>query len=297
MPWKATLTLILSLVGATHLIAGPGREERPSSNQKDAIEKPFDDARHAKWRAITAELKRGRREPWEGVFYDGSSSIGLARGWMISRKVGYVSTTRRYDWGTVEVKGDRIILVSENPGKPWGLMPLEYVVVPWGPQVYLVEPDCLVAFCNAVNSGGLGRYTPGGEFLLRVEDFDKSPTGFPRVPEEYKDYLLPKPITGSLAKTNGEKGDVAVLGLKLLRSGFSWTLDVGKKHGVRTGMKFYPAQETDREVSSSFYVIAVMEKESELLEYSFTEGAKSQGRPGMRLSTRDPSYEGVRLRK
>jgi hypothetical protein len=290
MPWILRITLTLSLVIVGGLLAAES-QKKPSAKERDAPDKPFDDAFHAKRRSIEAEPKTGGREPWEGVFYDGSATLGFARGWMISRKIGYISTTKTYDWGTVEAKGDRITLVSEAPGKPWGLMPLEYVVVPWSTKVYLVEPDRIIAFCNAVNSGYLGRYPPDGRFLLRVEDFDKKPAGLPRIPEKYKEYLLQQPITGSIVKGNWEKGDVAVLGQKCLRSGFAWTLDVGKKHGVRTGMEFYSVQEQHPDVFSSFCVISVTESQSELLEYSFTKGAMSQAKTGMRMTTRNREFK------
>src|SRR5262249_42877786 len=158
-------------------------------------------------------------------------------------------------------------LVSESPAKPWGLTRLVYVVVPWGDRVYLVEPESLLDFCNDVNSGNF-RAFPAGGYLLKVEDFRKKASGLPQVPEEYKDHLLKEPVTGSIVQRHGEKGDVAVRGQKLLRSGFSVTLNVGKQHGVRTGMRFYPEEEQDQEVFDVFrelFVISTTAKQCELL--------------------------------
>jgi hypothetical protein len=288
---KLGTALFLSLTIATGLVAGLRKDEKPRPRQHATAESPLNDERHIKLRKIEDDLKRGSHEPWEGVFYDGNPFIGLARGWTISRKVGYVSTTRRYDWGTVEAKGDRLILVSEAPGKPWGLMPVEYVIVPWDSQVWLVEPSEMVEFCNAVNSGRIGKHDTYGQFLLKVEDFGKKRAGLPQVPEAYKEYLLRKAIVGSIVRGNEEKGDVAVVGLTQLRSGFSWMVDVGKKNGVRTGMKFYQAEAPDQAVSASLHVISVTEKQSELLELSSGEGAKSKMKAGMRVTTSDPHYE------
>src|SRR5262249_38244080 len=61
--------------------------------------------------AIEADLKKGQHEPWESTFYDGSPTLGFARGWIISLKEGYVSTTRRLDMGSVKAEGNRIALV------------------------------------------------------------------------------------------------------------------------------------------------------------------------------------------
>jgi hypothetical protein len=239
-------------------------------------------------RAIEADLKTGVHERWEAVYYDGSPHLGFARGWALSRKLGYVSTTRRCDMGKVEVAGDRIALVSEAPGKAWGLMPLEYVIVPWDQQVYLVEPSELIEFCNDVNSGRLRAHGPAGRYPLRVGDFGKKPIGLPRVPRKYDDYLLRQPITAKVLQTNGNKGDVAVLGQHRLWSGFSLTLNVGKKDGVRTGMRFY----LDPQPADDFpdaYVISVNATRSELLECSWQEDAKPQAKIGMRLTTLEPA--------
>src|SRR5262249_22167762 len=65
---------------------------------------------------IEAELKAGRRERWEGKFSNGSSFF--PQGWIMSRKAGYVSTSRLIDMGRVDTQGDRIALVSESPAKP-----------------------------------------------------------------------------------------------------------------------------------------------------------------------------------
>jgi hypothetical protein len=122
---------------------------------------------------IEADLKTGKHEPWESTFYDGSPTRGFSRGWIISCSKGYVSTTRRRDMGIVKIEGNRLALVSEAPGNYWGLMPLEYVVVPWDQHVFLVESDKLLAFSNDVNSGELRRDNPMGKYLLRIEDYDK----------------------------------------------------------------------------------------------------------------------------
>jgi hypothetical protein len=229
---------------------------------------PFYSKIPAQKRKIKGDLKKGRHEPWEGAFSDGGPWAGLSRGWIISRKKGYVSTTRRMDMGSVKVKGNRIALVSAAPNNAWGLMPVEYVVVRWDRQVFLVEPDQLLKFCNEVNSGKLRHETPsGGGILYRVKDFDKKrPTGLPYVPPEFKEYLLRKPITGSVVKIGEDKQDVAVRGKKWFISGTSLTLNVGKKDGVRTGMEFYPEGDSESVGFSRFYVISLAERQCELLQ-------------------------------
>lgn len=280
----ACLLVLLPPVSA-YLPAAPTQE-------REARRKAFDEFHQKigpRWERIEADLKAGRREPWEGRFENGAPFRGLDRGVIISRKHGYVSTSRRIDMGIVKADGDRIALVSEAPDNAWGLMPREYVVVPWDGQVFLVEPDDLVSFCNDVNSGRLRGSTPGGGYLLPAEDFDKPrPTGMPKVPAEYKDYLLRRPIAGGVVKLGDDKEDVAVWGSRWLRSGTSLTLGVGKKHGVRAGMRFYPERDGDAWIGSSFYVISLGESRCELLHCG---DRKAQVKVGLRLTTAHPLYD------
>jgi hypothetical protein len=284
------LTPLLPLLIASGLAATEPREKRSPTERENKAEEEFD-AFFAKIeprkRLILKQLKTGPRKPWEGVFYDGSPFHGLAQGWIISHKAGYVSTTRRIDMGKVEVQGNQIALVSESPGKPWGLQPVIYVVVPWGARVYLVKPNFLLTFCNDVNAGRL----PSGSwglYPLRIEDFNKKVTGLPQVPKKYRKYLLKKPIKGRIIKRHGKKGDVAVRGEEYLLSGFSVTLNVGKNHGVRTGMKFYPVREKDREIFKEIYVISGTRKRCELLVCGVSTKGKKRFKRGMRLTTRNP---------
>jgi hypothetical protein len=252
----------------------------------------FYDKIPARRKTIEADLGSGKHEPWESVFYDGSPTLGFVRGWIISSKKGYVSTTRRVDMGSVKVEGDRIALVSEAPANAWGIMPVEYVLVPWDKQVFLVEPVRLLAFCNDVNSGQLRHCTPSGNYLLRAKDFDKErPSGLPRVPTEYKESLLQSPISGNVVKTGDGKQDVAVRGEKRLMSGTSVTLSVGRKDGVRTGMRFYAEQDLAR---SNFFVISVADGQCEVLQCG--EGPKARVNVGLRLTTTDHFYDRQRPR-
>ncbi len=292
MRWRSYMPLILPLAIALGWLV-MGRQEGMPSDQgqvsRDSSDAFYEEIAPRR-SMIETDLKTGQHKPWESTFYDGSPTRGFARGWIISLKRGYVSTTRRLDMGSVKNEGNRIALVSEAPRNAWGLMPLEYVVVPWDQQVFLVEPDQLLAFCNDVNSGRLRRCTPAGRYLLRVKDFDKErPTGLPKVPTPYKEYLLRRPITGSVVKAGEEKQDVAVRGEKRLMSGTSLTLSVGKKDGVRTGMQFYPERDSETAGFSSFFVISLAERQCELLQCR--DDRKDQAKIGLRLTTADPFYD------
>ncbi len=193
--------------------------------------------------------------------------------------------------GRVEVEGDRIALVSESPTRPWGLKPLVYVVVPWGERVYLVQDDRLLSFCNDVNAGRFRRPEPTGLYPLRVGGSEKKVAGLPRVPGEYKQSLLKKPIRATVMKVEGEKQDVAVLGVSYLMDGVALKVNVGKRDGVRTGMRFYREPLDDAEPREEFVVISVTAKECEVLASGVSKGAKKRPRPGMKLTTVDPLWE------
>lgn len=239
---------------------------------------------------IKKDKGEGFHELWEGVFATGPTFNHAGPSCMISRKHGYASTSRRIDMGYVKSEGNRISLVSEAPYNAWGIMPREYVVVPWDGQVFLVEPDELIYFCNSVNSGRLRAQLPIS-FLLRVEDHHKPrPTGMPKVPEDYKEYLLETPITGKVVTVGDEKEDVAVRGDNWLKKGVSLTLNVGKNDGVRAGMEFYPEQDSGALSGSSFYVISLSANKCELLQTG-VKRQENRAKAGLRLTTATPLFD------
>lgn len=224
----------------------------------------------ARYEQIRRELEKGRKEPWEGQFYD-SPFHGLSFRPLISRKMGFFSTGRRSEYGKVEVAENRdaceyrVLLISDLPMAPDGAKTYEYFMIRWSDRVYLVNPKDMLEFCNAVNSGRLRtKGQPGCPFLLREEDYDKDVSGLPSVPKQYAEYLLQKPIRGELVGHYGFKEYVAVAGEAALHDGLVVTLNVGYEEGVRTGMKFYP-QGSPHQNTCTGYVIAVGKHDSDLL--------------------------------
>jgi hypothetical protein len=66
-------------------------------------------------------------------------------------------------------------------------------------------------------------------------------------------------------------------------------LNVGKKDGVRTGMRFYAEQESKTALRSSFFVISLGDRECELLQRR--DAGQERVKPGLRLTTTDPAYD------
>jgi hypothetical protein len=284
------------LATAGSLLVGSLHAHTPPAQQGPARDLSCADADQLPLRkaAILAELKAGRREPWEGEFFATTGFWGLSQGWLIARKAGYVSTTRLRDLGTVDATGDRVTLISDSPIKPASGKLTEYIVVPWGERAYLVKPELLLSFCNDVNAGRM--QSPGttmGLYLLRLEDWEKKVSGLPDVPKEYRQYLLDKPLAGTIVAVNGLKEDVAIFGDRFLRGGLSVTVDIGKRVGVRTGMEFFPEQESDRYESgvSRIVVVSMTAERAELLVVcEEPEKARKTFKPGLRLTTSDPLH-------
>jgi hypothetical protein len=119
------LALTLPLIIGSDLSFEEGQVRAADKQRENSREAPeaFQAKIGPKKRKIEADLWVGPHEPWEAAFYDGSPSLGFARGWIISRKEGYVSTTRRADMGAVKVERDRIILISREPANAWDSCP------------------------------------------------------------------------------------------------------------------------------------------------------------------------------
>jgi hypothetical protein len=292
-----TLLATAGLPAAAPPCAKPSTIPQGLVGQSAATLSDLADRREA---AIRAELRAGRRELWEGSFYATTGFRGLSTGWIVSRKAGYVSTSRLLDMGTVEATGDRITLVSDFPIKPAKRKFTEYVVVPWGERVYLVQPRLLLSFCNDVNSGSMR--SPGetrGLYLLRVKDWERKVSGLPKVPKKYQEYLLKKPISGTIVTVNGPREDVAVLGDRVSRSGLAVTLNVGKRAGVRTGMTFFAEREADRYDLNVFQIVVVSvtaERAELLVVCEDNEKARKRFLSGMRLTTSDRIHQDKEVR-
>jgi hypothetical protein len=112
---------------------------------------------------------------------------------------------------------------------PYNTFFSEFRCVRWGSSRYLVPPDRLVQFCDAVASGDIHEV---GLFLGMDRGRDWPPAGRPEVPAEYRKYLDSKPVTARV-KSKSET-----------RSGADYTetrvvLSAGTAEGIRPEMKFW----------------------------------------------------------
>jgi hypothetical protein len=173
----------------------------------------------------------------------------------------------------------RVYLRPEDrkTGRAW-----ELVHIPWGERSYLVEPDELIWFCNEVNLGEEPRNERDGFFYLRDGDSEKQVKGQPRVPEEVRDYILPKPIVAKVVRVMPYEKNVRIKGRPILEEGYPVLIERGRKDGVRPGMRFEWEGEYNWIIA---YVTSADDSSSTLLAH-WLSTSKDKIEPGILLSTR-----------
>jgi hypothetical protein len=181
--------------------------------------------------------------PWAGPYYHGDG-LGVNVSLLLAPGSGFVFTWQGclglYDrnLGDVHEAGDGLTFAFRFPNVQHGFRGLAPQLVPvrWGPRRYLVAPRDLVKYCNAVNFGREPRAGAHGSFFLRQGDWDRKTEGRPLVPEEYRPYLLARPIEGTIRRVGPARLEEGRAGIRLSRT--TVTLDVGRRHGVLPGMEF-----------------------------------------------------------
>jgi hypothetical protein len=135
--------------------------------------------------------------------------------------------------GTAKITNGHLILKPARPNVREGFqgMATDLVPIKWKERVYLVGKKEAKDFCNSVNSGFLEpRNHAHGSFYLRDDDWKKKVDGQPMVPKEWQEWLLSKPIEGSV--TNVLKDDKA-------------TMNLGTRDGVWIGLQLWEVDGRD----------------------------------------------------
>jgi hypothetical protein len=167
----------------------------------------------------------------------------------------------------------------------------EFVYVPWGKRSYLIEPSELISFCNEVNEGKEPRKSVRGSFLLKADDWDRPPTGNPILPKEVKDYILSKPIGGKIVEVFPFKNGIRIPGRPYKEDGFPITIDRGRNHGLRPGMRLTSGYGGGENMIIAFVTKADADRATVLAWWMVTTDDKIA--PGTLLYTR-PSLKGNR---
>jgi hypothetical protein len=244
----------------------------------------------SKQQAILAEIKKLTNHAWAGEYYAGDG-LGVNTSVVIAPKSGYVfewhGCLGLYDrnYGAVVWTNDRIRLsfTFDNQRKGFQGIAEELIPVSWGSRRYLIPADDLIGFCNNVNKGSEPRNGSHGFHLLRRGDEKKTVTGFPQVPEEYRQYLLATPIEGTIIAVGPYTTRPSVLDWKFKDTPV--TIDAGSQQGLRVGMELVVTK--PRETVESARITKVVETRSEAVMIQAGEDEPGP-KVGWRLSTQAP---------
>jgi hypothetical protein len=220
---------------------------------------------------IRHELEQNdAREYWEGIYYGGLPALNerMTR-LFLSKKRGYLCLrTHAEDTGTIRQNGSHLILTSDHGD--WGpghcTDAKEFVLVPWGARLYLIEVTRIVEFCNAVNAGDEPRTEAQEPFLLREDDWKKKVKGWPSIPKPWQErYLIKSPVE-CVVRTVGEYSESIPVPeypyTKGALNGIRCTINAGKEKGVLPGMTLLPK---DPNLRCTGYILSVSDGSSEML--------------------------------
>lgn len=189
---------------------------------------------------ILAEIAAGKAGEWAGwyIAYPGeTTSTGL----LWAPESGYLlylapdgPWPEDVSYGRVELSGGVLRLSPEVPvaKRRWSFNTFfnEFRCVRWGSSRYLVPPDRLAQFCDAVASGDTREV---GLFLGTRSGSDWPPAGQPEVPAEYRTYLNAKPIVARVRSVLGTSKPGGYVNETRI------VLSAGSADGIRTDMKFW----------------------------------------------------------
>jgi len=231
-------------IGSSVLIVGVAcflQVPRQFAGEKDVkkFSKKSEANLEAKRALIQQELQTLKAHPWAGEYYYGDG-LGVNVDLSLAPKSGFAFTWNGclglYDlnYGDVVETDGRIRLVLRLPNESEGFRGIapEFIPVVWGERHYLISPEEVVKFANAINAGFEPRGGAGGRFLLRRDDVSKSVSGFPNLPPQYSEYLLKQPIEAEISSVKESR----IEGSERITTA---VLNVGTAQGVRQGMEFW----------------------------------------------------------
>lgn len=227
---------------------------------------------------ILDEIKSLKDHPWAGEYYCGDG-LGVNISVVVAPKSGYL-----YEWhgcgglydrnyGPVACINGRLQLTFRLPKRESSSgIADELIPVRWGPRRYLIAAEDMVRFCNAVNGGTEPRGWLYGLHLLRNGDEEKTITGFPVVPDEFKDYLLARAIEAEIIDVGERTDDKTIV-----------VLNRGKQHGLLPGMELH-LFDPDAEIDSATLTKVENGRSEAIMAHPL--GDEPAPRVGWKLSTR-----------
>lgn len=274
--FRATLLLLFLLQDDAHL---------RSALTTSTTSKTTSDFESMK-KEIQDSLNKGKLMNWEGSFVSGVGIHGRNE-YIISKERGYVYSSKGRDMGRVIEEGDSIVLVSElTPKKS-----VRFFVVQWSERIYLVESSLILHFCNAYNAGKLDTYTHLG-MLFYVKNNNNALghlKGIPKVPNNYRKYILQKPINARIISLLGKIDETMILGVNSQVSGYLISIDAGKTRGICCGMKMYLHKREDF-LRCEGYIVAVGSEVSYVLLVNIEQNEWMSVQIGNTISTANSLY-------
>ncbi len=184
---------------------------------------------------ILQEISSLGNHEWAGEYYCGDG-MGYNLSLTMAPKSGYLFEARgcggRYgrNYGPVTASKGRLRLAFRLPVERQRLSTIadQLIQVPWGSRRYLIPPKEMLEFCNAINAGTEPRTDIHGLHLLRYGDEAKAVQGLPIVPDEFKDYLLARPIEAEIIEVRERTENSTLV-----------VLNRGKIHGLLPGMELH----------------------------------------------------------
>jgi len=239
-------------------------------------------------RSIPEEIKALGNHPWAGQYYFGDG-LGVNVSLILAPQSGYLfewhGCLGLYDrnYGAATWKKDRLRLSFTFPNERKGFQGIaeEFVPVAWGDRKYLIPVNDIVGFCNRVNDGFEPREGMHGFYLLRDGDEKKDVKGLPSVPEEFRPYLLARPIEAKIISVGQYTTHPSVCDWKFKLTPV--TLNCGKNKGLLKGMELHVVEPEDVVES-----VEVTKVGAETAEATMTQIGEEQAGPqiGWKLSTR-----------
>ena len=231
---------------------------------------------NTKRQAVLAEIKMLGDHEWAGE-YDEGDGLGENVSVVIAPGSGY-----EFEWhgclgvydrnyGSVEWTGGRIHLsfAFENQKNGFRGIASEFIPVLWGSRRYLIPTDDFAGFCNSINEGQEPRDGSHGSYLLRRGDENKPVVGFPKVPAEYEQYLLTKPIVAAIVAVGSSTTRPSIVDWKFKDTPV--TINAGAKQGLRVNMELVVTKPGD--TVESVRVTKVEETRSEAVMVQIGEDA------------------------
>ena len=227
-------TIIAALLVSASVTLAANRDEAKYTESAEKTAKQLQERIQAVATTLT-------NHPWAGAYYCGDG-LGVNVSLLLAPGAGYVfewhGCLGLYDrnYGAVTETNSRIRMsfTFKNERKGFQGIAEEFIPVAWGERRYLIPSDDIVGFCNKVNEGTEPRDALHGFYLLRDGDEKKAASGFPIIPEEYRPYLLAKPITADIISIDSVTARPSVCEWKFRDT--TMTLDAGEDKGLRKGM-------------------------------------------------------------